>query len=255
MQLRYVDAEAAEHPTELLAVAVARGSASTDRHLQALDAALNGAVGRVLDAGDMEGRRSHEVLLYGGGAGPKRVLLLGVGRRDELTPEIVRRMAGRAVRAAERLRIPQLAICLDGLEPVDEEQRAQAAAEGAALAAWRFRELKREEEEDDPIKEVRSVDLLGSGVTERLSAGAMTGAVVGRATNLARTLQSRPGNVATPTHIAEAAARRRRRRAADHHLRRGAHARRGHARDPRGLSRLRGGSPADRPGAPGRGPG
>ena len=205
MQVRYVEAEAAEHPTELLAVAVTQGTGSAEGHLEALDAALGGAVARVLAAGDMQGRASDEVVLYGPEAGPKRVLLLGVGRADELAPEVVRRMAGRAVRAAEKLRVQQLAILLDGLERVDEERRAQAVAEGAALAAWRFRELKQEEEE--PVTEVRAVDLLGSGVTETLSAGAVAGAVIARAENFARTLQSRPGNIATPTHLAEAAAR------------------------------------------------
>jgi leucyl aminopeptidase len=206
MQVRYVEAEAAEHPTELLAVAVPQGATAAAGHLAALDAALGGAVARVLEAGDMQGRRSDEVVLYGGGSGPQRVLLLGVGRPAELTPEIVRRMGGRAVRAAERLRVQRIAILLDGLDGVGDELRAQVAAEGAALAAWRFRELKREEEEEAPT-EVRAVDLLGSGDGQAMGEGTVTGAIVARAANLARTLQSRPGNVATPSHLAEAAAR------------------------------------------------
>ena len=207
MQVRYVDAEASEHETELLAVAVTRGATASDGQLGRLDAALGGAVGRVLDTGDMQGRAGDEVVLYGGPSGPRRVLLLGVGKAEEVTPEIVRRLGGRAVRAAERLRLQQVAILLDGLDGVAAERRAQAAAEGAALASWRFRELKRDDEEDEPPTEVRAVDLLGSGDADALGAGAVAGAIVARAENLARTLQSRPGNVATPSHLAEAAAR------------------------------------------------
>jgi leucyl aminopeptidase len=40
-----------------------------------------------------------------------------------------------------------------------------------------------------------------------LSAGAVAGAATARAENLARTLQARPGNIATPAHLADAAAR------------------------------------------------
>jgi leucyl aminopeptidase len=206
MQVRYVEANPAAHATELLAVAVTRGTTSPTGHLAALDAALAGAVGGALAAGDMSGRRTDEVLLYGREAGPKRVLLLGVGKADEMTPEIVRRLAGRAVRAAEKLRIEQLAILLDGLEGVDEGRRAQAVAEGAALAAWRFSELKKADEED-PTTEVRAVDVLGSGAADVLSAGTVAGAIIARAENFARTLQARPGNVATPSHLAEAAVR------------------------------------------------
>jgi leucyl aminopeptidase len=206
MQVRYLDVDPVTHSTELLAVAVPVDATAADGHLAPLNAALHGSVERLLTTGDMRGRRSDEVVLYGDGEGPQRVLLLGVGSAAEVTPEIVRRMAGRAVRAAEKLRVDQVAILLDGLDAVEPEQRAQAAAEGAALAAWRFRELKREGEEE-LTTDVGSIDILGSGPREALSFGTMAGAIIARAENFARTLQSRPGNIATPSHLAEAAAR------------------------------------------------
>jgi leucyl aminopeptidase len=206
MQLRHLDADVTAYPSELLAVAVMQGTEVPVGHLARLDAALGGVVARALTGGEMRGRKSDEVLLYGSGEGPKRVLLLGVGKRGDVTPEIVRRMSGRAVRAAERLRVGSLAIWIDGLEMIEDEMRAQAAAEGAALAAWRFRELKRPDDEDPPL-DVRSVDLIGTGNGDALSRGTIAGAIVARAENLARTLQSRPGNIATPTHLAEAATR------------------------------------------------
>ena len=206
MQLRYVNAEPATHDTELLALAVVQGTTKATASLAALDKALGGAVGRALAAGDMRGNAADEVMLYGGKAGPKRVLLLGVGKTKDLTPEVVRRMAARAVRAAEKLRLESLSVSLDGLPGVADVARAQAAAEGATLAAWRFRELKTPSE-DEPAVDVRAVALIGAGDEEALERGAMTGAIIARAENLARTLQSRPGNIATPTHLAEEATR------------------------------------------------
>jgi leucyl aminopeptidase len=209
MQLRYLQADAAAHPTGLLAVGVTRAAATAKPPkgtLARLDKALGGAVARALASGDMRGNATDEVLLYGGESGPKRVLLLGVGESEALAPEVVRRMAARAVRAAEKLRVEQVTVSLDGLPGVPAAARAQAAAEGAALAAWRFRELKAPSA-DDPAVDVRSVDLLGTGSAEALERGALTGAIVARAENLARTLQSRPGNIATPSHLAEEAKR------------------------------------------------
>jgi leucyl aminopeptidase len=206
MQVRHVDADPTTHAAELLAVAVVQGTEALGEPLARLDVGLGGAVARALAAGDMLGRGADEVLLYGGAKGPKRVLLLGVGKAEDITPEVVRRMAGRAVRAAEKLRLTSLAVSLDGLGGIEDEVRAQAAAEGAALAAWRFRELKRPDEEE-PVVDVRSVDLVGSGSAEALNVGMVAGAILARAENLARTLQSRPGNIATPSHLAEAATR------------------------------------------------
>lgn len=206
MQLRYVDADPRTHDAELLAVAVSQGTESAGGYLAGLDDALGGAIGSVLGSGDMRGHTGDQILLYGGESGPQRVLLLGVGKADELDAEGVRRMAGRAVRAAEKLRVASAAISLDGLADLTDEVRAQAAAEGAALAAWRFSEL-RDPEEDDPETDVTSVDLVGHGDTDALATGTMSGAAIARGENLARTLQSRPGNIATPNHIAEAATR------------------------------------------------
>jgi leucyl aminopeptidase len=207
MQLRYLDADAAKHETELLALAVVEGSTSAKRGLAGLDRALGGAVRRAMQLGDMRGKTSDEVLIYGSGAGgPKRVLLLGVGPAERLTAEGVRRFAGRAVRAAERLRLTRLTVSLDALPRLADEERAQAAAEGASLAAWRYRELKAPSEDEPPV-DVESVDFIGGGASEALQTGVIAGSIIGRATNFARTLQSRPGNMATPSHIAAEAER------------------------------------------------
>ncbi len=206
MQLRYVDEDPATHDTQLLAVAVLQDTKTPSGVLASLDEALGGAVARALAAGDMQGRAGDEVVVYGGEGGPRRVALLGVGKADKLDAEGVRRMAGRAVRVAERLRLASASVCLDGLDGVGERDRAQAAAEGAALAAWRFTELKAPDEED-PRVTVSAVDLVGRGSPDELAAATMAGAAIARGENLARTLQSRPGNIATPTHIADEAVR------------------------------------------------
>jgi leucyl aminopeptidase len=206
MQLRYVDADVGSHDTPLLAVAVTERAADLSGALAELDRSLGGSVARVLASGDMKGREGDEVLLYASEGGPGRVVLLGVGEPAEIDLEKIRQMAGRAVRAAERLGIGELAISVDGLGALPDEARAQAAAEGAALAAWRFEELKAPDEKE-PSTVVRSVDVLGTGESGALAGGTLAGAAIARGANLARTLQSRPGNVATPTHIADEAVR------------------------------------------------
>ena len=206
MQLRYLDADAHSHDTPLLAVGVTDGADASSGVLLALDAVLGGSVSRAFEAGDVSGRAGDEVVLYGGASGPERVALLGMGKAEKLDAESVRRLAGCAVRAAERLRLGSVSIVLDGVGEVADQVAAQAAAEGAGLAAWRFAELKAEDEED-PAVDVHSVDILGSGDPSELAAGTLAGAAIARGANLARTLQSRPGNVATPSHIADEAAR------------------------------------------------
>lgn len=207
MQLRFVDTDAQLHETPLLAVPVPRGADASSGVLAALDEHLDGAIRRALTSGDMRGKDADEVLLYGGDSGPTRVVLLGVGEADDVDAEKVRRLAGRAVRAAEKIRLESVSVVLDGLDRVDDETAAQAAAEGLGLAAWRFTELKDEDEQDDPPVRVSKGDVLGTGDVDALGRGTMAGAAIARGANFARTLQTRPGNIATPTHIADEAAR------------------------------------------------
>jgi leucyl aminopeptidase len=206
MQLRFIDIDPSKHETPLLAVGVTEGADGSMGLLGALDQALSGAVRRAISAGDVRGRVGDQVVLYGGGVGPERVVLVGVGKADEVDAEGVRRFAGRAVRAAEALYLTELSIALEGLDEVEPGLLAQAAAEGAGLAAWRFDELKTPDEEDPQIV-VDAVDLVGDRDSDAFAAGALAGAAIARGANFARTLQSRPGNVATPTHIADEAAR------------------------------------------------
>lgn len=205
MQLRYIEDNAEEHDTPLLAVAVAEGDDAGSGHLAALDGAFDGAIAAAMASRDVSGRAADEVVLYGKSSGPRRLLLLGVGKGADVDAETIRRFAGRAVRVAERLKLQSLAISLGGLGSVDADLAAQSVAEAAGIAAWRFTELKADDE-DAPTVPVEAVEVIGAGAAAS-SAGAMAGAAIARAVNFCRALQDRPGNVATPTHLAEEATR------------------------------------------------
>lgn len=78
------------------------------------------------------------------------------------------------------------------------------------MSAWRFTEMKTrpgEADEDDLEFRVNALGLSVDGDDETVGEAIRVGETVGRGVNFARTLQSRPGNVATPTHLADEAAR------------------------------------------------
>ena len=137
---------------------------------------------------------------------PARVLLLGAGPAEAMTSEGVRRFAGQALRAAEQLGVSSLTLLVRPSGGVTPERAAEAAATGLALAAWRFTELQTRAVLDTEALQHVPVDdlgvLLDGPHDEACREGVRIGAAMARAQNLARTLQSRPGNVATPTHLA-----------------------------------------------------
>ena len=206
MVVRYIDVETLKHETPMLAVGVFEGTETPSGWLEIIDRALGGAILRVLSSGDFRGKSGEELVLYGPeNTGLKRLLLIGLGQPDKFDSESVRRAAGRAVRVAERMRLESLSISLDAFSNFDAASTAQAAAEGVVLAAWKFRELKTDK--STGTSDVTTVDILGSDDAAEVSRAVETGAKIADAANFARALQSRPGNVATPFHLAEEAER------------------------------------------------
>lgn len=208
MTVRAIDADPAGHAGPLLAIPVFQDEPLSGA-TASVDALLGGAITRVLEAGDIQGRPEQSALLYNpGDTGPRRVVAIGMGPRDQATAESVRRLAGSAVRVAEACRLDSVAVVADGPGDMDDERLGQAAAEGGALAAWQFLELKTEEgrpEDALPPLPVTDLALYGGSDPDAFRRGVETGTVIAEAENLARTLQARPGNVATPTHLAEVA--------------------------------------------------
>ena len=206
MVVRYIDVETLKHETPMLAVGVFEGTETLSGWLEIIDRALGGVILRVLSSGDFRGKSGEELVLYGPeNTGLKRLLLIGLGQPDKFDSESVRRAAGRAVRVAERMRLESLSISLDAFSNIDAASIAQAAAEGAVLAAWKFRELKTDK--STGTSDVTTLDILGSDDAAEVSRAVETGAKIADAANFARALQSRPGNVATPFHLAEEAER------------------------------------------------
>jgi leucyl aminopeptidase len=208
MNLTFSTAHPAQAAVPLLAVGVAKGVTEPEGLLSEMDQGLGGAIRRVLESGDFKGRASDQVVLYEGGDGPqRRIVLLGIGEAGKFDAEQIRRFAARAVRAAEGLGVTEVGLWLPSGGVEDDATAAQAAAEGMTLAAWRFTELKGEPDPDEPVTVVTAGTVFSDGNAEAMGGGVRTGAIVARGANLARTLQSRPGNVATPSHLAEEAQR------------------------------------------------
>jgi len=131
------------------------------------------------------------------GGGQRRVLIAGLGKREELDPERARAAAGAAAGRAKELG----SVSLSWAEPPGGRV-AGALVEGTLLRLYSFERFKsqREEDGDDGIE---SLEIAGDAVDGDEVDRARVSA---NAANAARDLQNLPSNVATPTFLAERAA-------------------------------------------------
>jgi leucyl aminopeptidase len=193
-----VRAAPAGHETPFLAVALARGGLPPS--LAALDRAADGALARLLAAGDFSGKRDETALIYPPGP-VGRILLIGLGKADEVSRAAIRRGAGIAARRMRGVGVAKGGFHLpsEARGPVPPEQAGQAIAEGLAQGAWQFNEMKRPPEEKKPALD--RVDILATDDADALERGHRTGAALGAGQTLARGIQVLPGNVCTPSYL------------------------------------------------------
>src|SRR5690606_17461119 len=107
---------------------------------------------------------------------------------------------GTAIRTAERVGVGSLAVSLDPADELVEDlsTAAQGTAEGAVLAAWEFTEFKAPKEDKKVRPSSLAILARSDDQVALLERGARWGRIVASGENLARTLASRPSNVATP---------------------------------------------------------
>lgn len=173
----------------------------------AVDQALNGAIQELIAGGDFNGKAGDVAVLYSRGAIPaRRVLIVGLGRREGFDLEGVRRAAAAGIRRARELKSKQVATIVHGagIAGLPAGPAAQAVAEGSLLALYQYDAPRQKKEAEHKIDSLTIVEYDGSKIAE-LEAGVRTGRAVAAGANLARDLVNAPPNVATPTHMAQTA--------------------------------------------------
>jgi len=133
---------------------------------------------------------------------PARVLVVGLGKRDDFTTERARVAAALAVKQAGRYEATSVAwVC-----PAEGGAAAGLTA-GTILAAYRFDRYKTRPDADDegddaPEAEIEQLTLHNAGDTAGIVEIAR---VASTAANRARDLQNLPANVADPAYLADRA--------------------------------------------------
>jgi leucyl aminopeptidase len=154
---------------------------------------------RLVDLGEAKPGLKRVALTHEGapGGGERRVLVAGLGKREEFDAERARVAAAAASDRARELG----AVSLSWAAPEGDDVPA-ALVEGTLLRLYSFDRFKSERDEDGDGG-IESLEIAGEAVDGGEVERARVATV---AANAARDLQNLPSNVATPTFLAERAA-------------------------------------------------
>ena len=168
-----------------------------------LDKAIGGQLADVMAAERFQAKPAQVTYVHTGGKLPaRRLIVVGLGKRADLTLETVRRAASAGLRRARDLGARVVAVETLG-DRLPTAARAHAVTEGAILGSYVFDRYKREKSEKR-VEELRVVEPDGRRRREATE-GARTGEIFAEATCLARDLVNSPANDVHPTYLAKTA--------------------------------------------------
>lgn len=149
-------------------------------------------------AGDAKGSFKTMTRLYPGR--PERLLVVGLGERDDFDVEKLRVLAALVAGEAAKLEATSLAWALPAAE--DEAGAAEAIVTGTILGSYRFTKFKGDTKEDDAKPGIETLTVLGPA---ELAGAVETARVYSEAANRARDLQETPANSMRPEDLARRA--------------------------------------------------
>ena len=168
------------------------------------DIPLPSPVAALLELGDFSGSTGQTLLLYPRGAiVPKRLLLVGLGKREKVSPEIIRRESATAIKEAQKLKVDAISVGVHGEIGIDPQSAAQAFAEGIEMGAYRFWRYRTGLSDEQMFKVEKASIFTKSD--QHSTAGIVTGQAIARGVNFARDLVNGPGYAMHPPEMGEEA--------------------------------------------------
>ncbi len=201
MEILAKDTSFLEWSGDGLAIGLFEDDVELTGDLASLDEKFAGSIKELIAEEEFKAKPGSSIATrVGSGSSVRKVLLVGLGKKEALKLDTLRRAAAAAARLAKKQKSKTLGISL----PVwnnDAALTAQVLTEGVHLALYQDNRFKSEPEDKGP--QVEQVDLLGLGGQEAAitRANQISSGVI-----LARQLVAAPANSVTPITMAETAA-------------------------------------------------
>lgn len=198
------EAEAAE----VLTFPLFEGEGALRDEAAAVDRALGGALRGLIKGGEFEGKANQTAVFHSQGKIPaKRVLLVGLGKKQEVRLDAARQALGSAAKRVRQLGAGSFHAVLPdlGIPRTGASQVAQAMVEGAVLGGYEFRAYRTEESNHRKGPARLTLIVSRADRLKDTEEGVRRGRASAEATWLVRDLCNHPSNVMTPSRIVQEA--------------------------------------------------
>ena len=200
VQVKVEKAKIDQKQTPLLVIGIFEGEQDFP-HSKELDSAIFSSIRETLENKEFRGTFGSSIVVYTLGKGPmKKIMLLGLGKREKFTDESARICAGKATRKARELEIKEFSILqFSNLD----EGLIEAMTEGIALASYSFDKYK--EAKEPATKKIEEVTILINSDSLRFQSVVEKANLIVEAVNFARDISNLPPNDCPPALLASIA--------------------------------------------------
>ena len=207
MQVKVQVGRAETTSAEVLVVTHCEGEGLAKQDAALLDWALGGSLRKLVQSKEFEGK-ANEVLLYhtNGKVPAKRLVLVGLGKKNEVTLETIRQAMGSAAKRVRQAKVGSFAVVLPTVMPegMSLVEVGQAMVEGAILGSYQFTAYRSEAASGQDVAGMRIL-IQQKSQLRQVTEGVRRGVATGEATVFVRDLCNHPSNVLTPTRVANEA--------------------------------------------------
>jgi leucyl aminopeptidase len=207
LEIKVITGEITSVKADAIVVNLFEGTKKPGGATGAVDKALDGAITKLIEQGEIKGKLNEISIIHSLGKIPARIVAVaGLGKQPELTPDKIRSLAAEFCRSLRKLNCLRIATIVHGagVGGIKPEMASQTITEGSLLGSYRFRKHMTKEAENHDITELIIVEK-DSAKLPVLKQGCKTGEVIAEATNLARDWINEPANYMTPTNMAKVA--------------------------------------------------
>ncbi|MFL6474360.1 MAG: leucyl aminopeptidase [Nitrososphaera sp.] len=199
VQVKVEEAKVDQKQTHLLVIGVFESDKDFP-HSKELDSTVSSSIREMLESKEFRGTLGSSIVFYTLAKGSmKRIMLLGLGKREKFTDESARVCAGRATRKAQELGIKEFSILqFSNLD----EGLVEAMTEGITLASYSFDKYKETKESNSKIEEAA---ILINSDSQRFQSVAEKSNLIVEAVNFARDIANLPPNDCPPAYLASIA--------------------------------------------------
>ena len=182
---------------------------------QLVDDTCNGMISRLINNNQLNAKREHiDVLLDHTGLQAQCIVLVGVGIPESLSTQKTRKLMSTLINTLEKRNITSVAISLADYTDANSGTDASAQAEAAQLLVeacyscqYKYTETlgKNKALLKEPVLEKFELIIENSVYEGTVKRHIAIGQAIGEGTNLTKDLSNMPGNVCTPTYLAQTA--------------------------------------------------